>query len=97
LAISPDGSRVLTGHKGGRIHFWDGETGRALPSAGGHDQDVTSACFSPDNRLALTTSRDSKARLWNAQTGELIRVLEHESPVQLGVITAVGQVVTAGS
>ena len=43
----------------------------------GHDDDITSAVFSPSGNHILTASRDNTARLWGL-TGKELAMLRHE-------------------
>ncbi len=86
-ALSPDGKRLV----GFYPYFdpnhlvaivWDAESGKKTASLEGHEQEVTSAIFSPDNRAIVTTSADGTVRTWDAATGQPGLVLRnHRGPV----------------
>ena len=74
----------------------DGRVDRDLR---GHDDDVSSAAFSPDGTRVVTTSRDKTARLWDAATGKEIAVLRgHDGPCGAPPFTPDGtRIVTASA
>lgn len=53
-AISPDGSRVLSGHSNGNLYLWDTETGVELRSLKGHTADIRGVAFSHDGLHAVS-------------------------------------------
>ena len=76
VAVSPDGSRIVTTSEDKTARLWDSATGAPLATLAGHTAWVTGAVFSPDGTLILTRSLDDTARIWSAQTGALLHVLE---------------------
>ena len=61
-----------------------------------HEDDVTSASFSPDGKRILTTSSDGTARLWDAGTSAPLAVVKHEKKVNHAVFSRDGsRIVTA--
>jgi WD40 repeat protein len=70
LAFRPGTSQLVTVDDNGKVHGWDGTTGRpagALPRPEGK---VWYVAFSEDGRLLATADRDNHARVWDAATGE---------------------------
>jgi WD40 repeat protein len=49
----------------------------------GHTGSVVSAEFSPDGSRVLTASRDGTARIWETETGRLLAVMRHPTPVRV--------------
>ena len=76
IAISPDGSRVLTGGADKTLRFWDAATGNCLQTFTGHSDWVNAVTLSADGRQALSASGDRTIRLWDTAGGRCIRVLE---------------------
>jgi WD40 repeat protein len=76
LAISPDGSRLLTAIHGGppmapsfELVLWDLETGEALRSFEGHGLRIHRLVFHPDGEAFLSVSGDRQVILWDAADG----------------------------
>jgi len=72
-AISPDGSRVLSGSADRMAILWDRNTGKVVRKFGPAGGRIISAVFSPDGRRALTAGEDKIIRLWDFETGQLVR------------------------
>ncbi|KAG8793560.1 hypothetical protein FRC12_002355 [Ceratobasidium sp. 428] len=71
VALSPDGSRIVSGSGGGRVLVWSAETGEAvLRPLEGHLNSVCSVAFSPDGRRIVSGSYDKTVRVWDAETGD---------------------------
>ncbi len=49
-----------------RVHLWDMDAEKELPSLEGHQGSVTSLSFSPDGKLLATGSNDTTVLLWDA-------------------------------
>lgn len=77
IAITDDGSRVLTGSDRGAARLWDVRTGavlRVFRDAGTQHfpSDRVAVALSGDGSLAVTAWA-SEVQLWNANTGALVR------------------------
>jgi len=74
VIYNPDGNRIATTFRNGRIAIWDATTGREIIRMTGHSEPVTGIVFSPNGRLLVSCSgRDTNIKIWDAITGELIR------------------------
>jgi WD40 repeat protein len=57
----------------------------------GHQHDVTSLAFSPDEKQLVSSSRDNTIRVWDVVTGECLKILEgHTHFVEQVVVTVSG-------
>jgi len=56
IAVSPDGTRILTGSTDGAAKIWDMNTGQDLLTLKGHKGYITAVAFSPDGRRIATGS-----------------------------------------
>ena len=75
VALSPDGTRVVSGHFGDldrTLRLWDTATGRLIRVFKGHRGAVRAVAFSPDGTRVLSGSYDNTVKLWDAATGELL-------------------------
>jgi WD40 repeat protein len=69
VAISPDGTRLVTAGADSTIQFWD--VARRIPLGDplkGHSAGVNSVAFSPDGKLVASASDDNTIRLWDVAT-----------------------------
>jgi WD40 repeat protein/serine/threonine protein kinase len=75
IAFSPDGKRLATGGDENTVKIWDVKTGKELQTLRGHNGDVYTVAFSPDDqgRWVASAGEDSAVKVWNSRTGKLIR------------------------
>ncbi|KZV83910.1 WD40 repeat-like protein [Exidia glandulosa HHB12029] len=67
MALSPDGTRLVSGSWSGKIALWDAKTGTAIPTPlKAHEACVSSVAFSPDGRKIASASGDKTIALWDA-------------------------------
>jgi WD40 repeat protein len=64
LAVSPDGSQLLSGDDDGTIRVWSLPRGAAGGVLLGHEGPVKSLAFVGDGRRAVSGGADSSVRLW---------------------------------
>jgi len=81
---SPDGSRIYTGDRAGRVAAWDAATGRLLDVARLHGNGVWSIAVSPDGSTLLTGSFDSTGAIVDARTLEVRHRLEGHGAILRG-------------
>lgn len=70
LALTADGSALLTGGEDGTVAIWDRAKRRLKAKTKGHEGSVCSVAASADSRYFVTAGYDGKARLWNSASGE---------------------------
>ena len=74
VAISRDGTLIVSGEGDGIVRRWDGSTGEAIGEPmDGHSSRVTAVVISDDGNLIVTGSKDRTIRRWSAGTGEEIK------------------------
>lgn len=99
IAISPDGSRIMTaGYNNLEINVWNINTGVLELTLVGHIYNVRSVAFSHDGSQIVSGSIDRTVKIWNASTGEIIHTLNGHT----GIVTSVafnrnGTLVASGS
>ena len=73
LAVSPDGSTILTGSWDGTIHKWDLETGTDLSTfATGHGKGDRALEFLKDGRTLTSWRSGDQQKFWDITTGAQI-------------------------
>jgi len=87
LAVSPDGTRVATGHPDGTVALWDRRGGAALGSVKGHPAGVTHLAFVLGGAGLVSAGGEPTARLWG--------IPETGGPVPVAVLPALAAPVTA--
>jgi WD40 repeat protein len=100
IAVSRDGSRMLTGGEDNVATLWSlaRDGGQALFRLEGHTAAVTSVDFSPDGSRAITGSRDDTAKLWELQGGkELLTLRGHSQEVTTVAFSGDGKNALTGS
>jgi WD40 repeat protein len=86
LVFSPDGQALVVGDGAGQVVRWDLRTNSAQV-LGQHDLGVDRVMLSPDvdptlgEFLVLSLSQDRSARLWTLETGRLVAVFSHDTPI----------------
>lgn len=77
IAITPDGSRVLTGGYSGKIAIWSIDDRGLLEQVGEfnqHSVEIKSMAIDPTGQYVISGDRDKTARLWNLETQTEIAV-----------------------
>ncbi|HEX3999706.1 MAG TPA: hypothetical protein VHX65_14230 [Pirellulales bacterium] len=64
VALSPGGTRALSGDSAGRLRLWSCESGEVLETFAGGHATITCCAFLPNGLIALSGSTDSTIRLW---------------------------------
>jgi WD40 repeat protein len=96
VAVSSDGTRVVSGSADNSIRIWNASTGEIEQVLEGHTNAVMSVAFS--RTCIVSGSRDKSVRIWNATTGEIQRILKgHSTPVKSVGFSSDGTRVVSGS
>src|SRR5260221_9722502 len=70
-ALSPDGTRVLSGGADKTVRLWDADTGKELRKMTGHPEAVYSVAFGPEGKaISGGGPKDGTMRLWDLNTGK---------------------------
>jgi WD40 repeat protein len=98
VAVSPDGTKILTGSWDNTAMLWDTGTGSVIRAFVGHSDSVDSVAFSPDGTKALTGSGDMTAKIWDVATGAEIQTFAgHTDRVRSVAFSLDGAKVLTGS
>jgi len=68
--FSHDSSMLVT-MNGKEAKIWDAATGKLKHVLKGHEKEIRSVAFSPDNKSLATGCADGTVKLWNTKTGQL--------------------------
>lgn len=79
---SHDGKRLISwGEISHSAEIWD-VTSRRSVELSGHDEIITGAAWSPDDKLVATGSKDHTVKLWDSGAGEELTTLSNGSDVE---------------
>ncbi len=75
IALSPDGSRLVSSSLDDTVRLWDTANGRQIYRLPGHGQLGGQRCvgFSADGKRFLSFGDDSYLRVWDVRTGKALR------------------------
>ncbi len=100
IAVSPDGSRVVTAGGNAVAQVFDLRAGgRAIRNLRGHRAPISTVDLSPDGRHVVTAGDDGTARVWDIGDGRTVLTLRHgRGQVSSAAYSNDGErIVTAGS
>jgi WD40 repeat protein len=98
VALSEDGTKVVTGGSDGLVRLWDRVTQREIRPFEGHEGKVNAVAISPDGRRALSGGEDKIVRLWDLETGkELQHFPGHTGSVLSVAFSPDGNLAASGS
>lgn len=66
IALSPDGKRLATGGRSGRVELWDVRSGGRLSSLDAHAKGVTGIAFCPGGDRLASAGGDGTVKVWAA-------------------------------
>jgi WD40 repeat protein/tRNA A-37 threonylcarbamoyl transferase component Bud32 len=98
VAVSADGSRIVTGSRAGTARVWEARMGQPLLELKGHMGAVAGVALSADSSRIVTGSFDKTARVWDARTGQLLLELRgHSGAVCSVAVSADGSRIVTGA
>ena len=98
VALSADGTRIISGSNDNSVRVWDASTGAELKVLNGHTDYVNSVAFSADGTRIFSCSDDKSVRVWDASTGAELKVLNgHTDWVNSVAFSADGTRIISGS
>jgi WD40 repeat protein/tRNA A-37 threonylcarbamoyl transferase component Bud32 len=98
IAVSPDGTRLATGHDDQRIDLRDSLSGEHLGALAAHTATIRALAFAPDGSFLASGADDATVRLWSAHTGKPLGTLGgHDRLVSSIAITPDSAAVISGS
>ena len=79
LAISPDGTRAVSGGADRGIVVWDLVARREVRVMPGHRDRVCCLAFGPDGRKVLSSSLDQTVRVWDVDAGIELKCFDRQT------------------
>ena len=75
--------RIVTASWDQTAKVWDAETGKELFTLNGHNGNVSSACWSPDQKRLMTSGKDGIVQIYTTDIDELLQIVESRVTRQL--------------
>lgn len=98
MALTKDGSRLVTASSDGKVRVWDTAKARMLQEMPGHDGAVLAVAISDDGGTIVSGGEDTTVRVWDARTGRVRNVLRgHHAPVRAIALSMIGKHVLSGA
>jgi len=98
VALSADGSRIVSGSDDKTVRVWDAASGECVQTLEGHSGGVMSVAVSADGSRIVSGSDDKTVRVWDAASGECVQTLEgHSGGVMSVAVSADGSRIVSGS
>jgi WD40 repeat protein len=99
MAISPDGSKILSSSTDGTIILWDMSDGTPLRAFEGHDGFAYCTAFSPDGKTFVSGGGDDMLiKIWDVDSSEPRQTLTgHGWRVQCIAVSPDGKTIISGS
>ena len=97
VAVSPDGTWLVSGGADGIVRIWDPATGQRRWERPGHVGAVRAVAVSPDGTWLVSGGADGIVRFWDSATGESRGVLRgHSNAVNVVGVSPDGSWVVSG-
>jgi WD40 repeat protein len=98
VAISADGSTLVSAGADKMVKIWDLKTGKERFTLKGHEEEVLTVAITPDGKLAASAGADTLIKIWDVETGKERATLKgHEARVTGIALTADGKMLVSGS
>jgi WD40 repeat protein len=83
VAVTPDGTKIVSGSYDNTIRVWDIASGggRLLNTLEGHSSPVMSVAITPDGTKIVSGSRDRTIKVWDLNNGSTIFGCKFDSTV----------------
>ncbi|KAF8992317.1 WD40-repeat-containing domain protein, partial [Cyathus striatus] len=98
VAISQDGTTIVSGSADNTVRVWNSHSGKLLNELKGHSDWVRSVAISQDGTTIVSGSHDKTVRVWNSHSGKLLNELKgHSHWVRSVAISQDGTTIVSGS
>jgi len=85
LAITRDGTRVVSGSHDATVRLWDVESNKCLREFVGHFDSVSGVAITGDGSTIVSASHDKSLRVWDAHDGRCLSILKGHRGFVYGV------------
>jgi len=98
IAITPDGTKVISDSMAESLMFWDINTGTPLKILTEYTGSVEALAITPDGKQIVLGSSDKTITVWNIETGQSIATFSgHQESINAIAITPDGKKVVSAS
>jgi hypothetical protein len=98
LAVTPDGTKLVSGSLDDTLKVWDLGTGGCLHTRTGHTDLIWAVALTPDGTKAVSASADATLMVWDLTTGARLHTLTSHTEEALAVaVTPDGTKIVSGS
>jgi WD40 repeat protein len=98
IAISQDGTLLVTGHDDGNVRLWDTATNQCLYTYTGHQAPVWAIAIAPDGQWFVSGGDDNTLKHWDISRGECLHTYTgHQNLVRSVAISPDGRWFVSGS
>lgn len=98
IAITPDGTKMVSGLGDKSLIVWDMETGTHLKTLTGHNGSVDAVAITKDGKQIVSGSNDSTVKIWDIESGKNIDTfIGHQSSIRAIAITPDGKNIVSAS
>jgi len=98
VAVTPDGTRAVSGSDDETLRVWDLSFGEEVATLKGHTSWVTAVAVTPDGTRAVSASNDKTLRVWDLSSGKTVATLVgHKGSVTAVAVTPDGTRAVSGS
>ncbi|MEM7776869.1 MAG: hypothetical protein AAF732_14765 [Pseudomonadota bacterium] len=68
LAMSSDGSQIVSGGRDNLVKFWQSSDGKHLHTFSGHTAEIEGVAFISNDRQIASVSDDNSLKIWDARS-----------------------------
>ena len=96
IAFSPDGQFLATGDSDGILRFWNPLTGKMIFSYPLHAEQISAINFFDSGKNIISSGKDKKVKIFDLSERKVVKVLEHENPVNTVAVSKDGSIAVSG-